>query len=230
MKILFNRTPFKLGNIIEKPLDIEIENTPTLRQASLDTALRFGGTLTRKAIGAMNLTNSRKYIVVDTKIHFLMKGWCPSIPGWHTDGVPRGKELNPAGSGLPDIGSQAIIKNRPPIYHLLVCGSNSLTNFIEDRNIELEVPDEPTDYLYAAITKDVKEKLAYRKINTFTLPECQVITWDWWELHSAEWASERGWRYLIRVTETDDIVPRRKLEEVFRYQNMIFVKSDEIGW
>jgi hypothetical protein len=233
MKIRFNRTPLQYGNTISAPSDLEIMNTPTLRQASLDTATRFGGTLTRRALDAMNLRFDRQYIVVDTKVHFLMKGWCPSVPGWHTDGVPRGKELDPAGSGLPNMKVQDEWARegdiRPPRYHLLVSGTSSLTSFLKERDLSLFVPNEPDDNLYALITAEVNADLGTR-FNKISIPDSQVVEWDWWEIHSAEWATHRGWRYLIRVTESDFLEPRKTLDDVFRYQNMAFVKSDEVGW
>jgi hypothetical protein len=78
--------------------------------------------------------------------------------------------------------------------------------------------------------QNVKYKISYRKITPFNIADCQVIEWDWWELHSAEWATDRGWRFLIRVTETDYIKPRENLNDILRYQSMVFVKSDEVGW
>ncbi|MEC2506153.1 hypothetical protein P9X25_18565, partial [Bacillus cereus] len=77
---------------IEQPSIDVLKNTPALWNASLDDALKYGGELTKAAIGAMNLRHDRKYIVVDTKVHMLMPGMCPAIPNWHSDGVPRGSE------------------------------------------------------------------------------------------------------------------------------------------
>ena len=77
--VLFNRNPLKFGNMIEQPSAIEIKNTFGLWNASLDDAIRYGGEITRQAIKAMNLRHDRKNIIVDTKIHMLMKGMCPAI-------------------------------------------------------------------------------------------------------------------------------------------------------
>jgi hypothetical protein len=104
--VLFNRTPLVQAGTIEQPTDNEIKNTFGLWNASLDDAVRYGGEITRQAIKAMNLRHDRKNIIVDTKIHMLMKGWSPSILGWHTDGAPRDNLKNPNGSGLPDIFAQ----------------------------------------------------------------------------------------------------------------------------
>ena len=75
--------------------------------------------MTREAIGAMNMRHDRKNIIVDTKIHMLMKGMSPAIPGWHTDGAPRDNNKNPGGSGKPDTFAQEN-DPRPNRYHLLI--------------------------------------------------------------------------------------------------------------
>lgn len=90
--VAFNRAAPKIGNSIPEPSQELIEASLNLRQASLEDAARYGGAITREALGAMNLRGDRKYVIVDTKIHLLMPGWVPAIPGWHTDGVPRGEE------------------------------------------------------------------------------------------------------------------------------------------
>src|SRR4051794_29927346 len=89
MKITFNRNPITEGGSIETPTTLEVKSTPTLWNASLDDAIKYGGDLTRAALGAMNLRGDKKHIIVDTKVHMLAPGQCPALPGWHTDGTPR---------------------------------------------------------------------------------------------------------------------------------------------
>src|SRR5688500_599387 len=107
MITVFNRTPIVTGQIIPIYRQEAIENTLNLRQVSLEDAARYGGPITRAALGAMNFKGDRKNIIVDTKVHLLMDGMIPAIPGWHTDGVPRGDNNDPGGKGEPRISSQA---------------------------------------------------------------------------------------------------------------------------
>lgn len=67
-----------------------VEATPVLRRSSLEAAVQFGGPAVRELLEAVQLVGDKKYVSVDTKVTFLMPGWYPAIPGWHTDGVPRG--------------------------------------------------------------------------------------------------------------------------------------------
>lgn len=222
----FNRGEVQLGNKIEKPSQEDIKNTQGLWNASFDDAIRFGGDLTRAALQAMNIRGDKKHVVVDVKTHMLMPGMIPAIPGWHTDGVPRGgKSLSPA-SGAPHIHMQEGTDS--PRYHLLVVGGDCPTKFIASRNIDLVTENLPN--LYAGISSQVCEMDNKGLLDTYDAPDGQVVEWDWWELHTAQRARGPGWRYLIRVTETDYLEPQKDLRQVLRNQQQVYLPSEIFGW
>jgi hypothetical protein len=228
-KFLFNRNPVVVGNSIDEPAVEALKNTPGLWNASLDDALKYGGEITRAAIGAMNLRFDRKHIVVDTKVHMLMPGFYPCIPGWHTDGVPRGPELNPAGKGAPNIFAQDSMASTR--YHLLVTGSGCLTKFLTSP-LTLNIPDEPTTDLYKLADGQVRDMFEGRDMCGFTAesaPSCTVVEFDWWTLHTGVKATKHEWRYLIRVTETDHFTPQTDLRQVIRTQQQVYV-PESFGW
>jgi hypothetical protein len=224
----FNRNRLRLAGQIEQPSDELVKNTLGLWNCSVEDALRYGGDLTRSAIGAMNIRNDRKYVLVDTKIHMLMKGFCPAIPGWHTDGVPRGEERNPAGKGLPNIHAQEDESIRPPRFHLLVTGEGCLTHFLAGTNIEVPVPAEPSKELYKNMSTYVNN-LVKQGHDVIQATSCQVTEFDWWDIHQGIVASKSEWRFLIRVCETDHIPPKSDLREIIRTQQNVYVPS-EFGW
>jgi hypothetical protein len=229
--MLWNRNPVRVGQDIATPNQTVIENTFNLRQVSLEDAMRYGGTITREAIGAMNFHNDRNNIIVDTKVHFLMEGMCPAIPGWHTDGVPRGEDLNPAGTGAPNLIAQEWGHISAPRYHLLVTGTHCPTRFVAEP-VELNafrlMGDNPRN-LYQNMTRMVDKRIATDGLDVFDSPCSTVLEWDWWNIHTAQQATGRGWRYLIRVTETDHIVPRTNPAEFIRTQNNVYAPMD-FGW
>src|SRR4051794_6847809 len=106
MQVVFKGKPFVAGGFIDPPSQELIKNTLGLWNASPEDAVKYGGDLTRAALGAVKLHNDRKHVVVDTKIHMLMPGMIPSIPGWHTDGIPRGKSGSPQERAEPCILDQ----------------------------------------------------------------------------------------------------------------------------
>jgi len=228
--MLFNRNQVRVGNSIPAPSQDAIENTFNLRQVSLEDAARYGGSITREALGAMNFRGDRKNIIVDTKVHFLLPGMCPAIPGWHNDGVPRGAELNPAGNGSPRFYAMEHGLISEPHYHLLVTGTHCPTKFLRGP-IEYRGLEELGADAYAEMSRQTNKYLdgngAYAA--TFESPDSTVLEWDWWTVHSAQVARNRGWRYLIRVTETDHIEPRTNPADFIRTQNNVYAPM-EFGW
>jgi hypothetical protein len=233
-RVTFNRTPLVRGNTIPQPSSAEIKATPSLWQASLDDAMRYGGDLARAAIGAMNLRGDRKHVVVDTKIHMLMPGFSPGIPGWHTDGAPRGKDLSPVGTGAPNLYAQEFAarpdftlqeERRAHRFHTIVTGFGCLTEFVSGP-LAIDIPPEPTTDLYAVISGEV----ARLAPPTERLRSCEVTEFDWWHLHRAVTATQHEWRYFIRVTETDWWPPQTDLRAIMRTQQQVYMTSERFGW
>jgi hypothetical protein len=230
-EVLFNRNPLVYTGTIEQPTSNEIKRTFGLWNASLEDAMRYGGDITRAAIKAMNLRFDRKHIIVDTKIHMLISGMSPSIPGWHVDGAPRDNLKNPNGSGLPDTFAQEGDShfNR---YHILVSGTGCLTKFIKG-SIRVPIPSEPSTHVYAMMSKFVQAQVQDNKScgldMTTDIPSCQVVEFDWWDIHTGVIATKKEWRYLIRVCESDYYEPQTELRDIIRMQSQVYSPTD-FGW
>ncbi|MDZ4632257.1 hypothetical protein ORN01_25205 [Bacillus cereus] len=225
--MIFNRNEPVFGQGFEQPSQELIKNTLGLHNASLEDALKYGGDLTRQAIGSMDLTMTKKYITVDTKVHMLLPNMCPAIPGWHTDGVPRGTSLDPTAKAQPNIQSQEVLDGS--IFHLLVTGESCLTQFIKERNFELEVPSDPDTRLYKMVNEQVTEKVKNGELTAYDMPSCTPVMWDWWEMHTGVPAKKHEWRFLIRVTESDHIKPKTDLRDIIRTQQQGYMPMN-FGW
>lgn len=225
-EVKFNRIPLHAGNLIEQPPELELKNTFSLWNASYDDAIRYGGAITRDALQAMNLRHDRKNIIVDTKIHMLMPGWSPAIPGWHVDGAPRNAQYHPNGSDAPDTLIQERLRyNR---YHILVTGSGCLTKYI-NRPLYVPIPSAPSYEVYSIMSKFVQDHATRHPEDVSTFDSCRVYEFDWWDIHTGVIASKKEWRYLIRVCESDYYEPRKDLREVIRMQSQIYSPTD-FGW
>ena len=226
--IAFNRNPIRFGERIERPSAELVANTLGLVNASVEDAVRYGGDLTRAALSVLPITNSRKYVVVDTKVHMLMPGFMPAIPGWHTDGVPRGPDGDPLAKAAPDLDaqSQLTMEGRGTRFAMLVTGVGCRTEFVGTR-LDLE-PDDTwkTPHLYAGLSEQV-ERLAPP---ITTAPECGAVLFDWWDIHRGVAAKAHEWRFFIRVTESDLVAPWSDLRRVIRTQQQVYVPSDRYGW
>lgn len=223
----FNRNVPIIGKTIEQPSQELVKNTLGLHNASLDDALKYGGELTRAAIAAMDLQMTKKHIIVDTKVHMLLPGMCPAIPGWHTDGVPRGNSLDPTAKQAPNINSQEELDS--PIFHLLVTGESCLTQFIKERSFDLNVPKKPDSSLYKMVTEQVSQKVENGELTAYEVPSCTAVMWDWWEIHTGIPAKSHEWRFLIRVTESDIQEPKTDIREVIRTQQQGYMPMN-FGW
>lgn len=202
----------------------EIMATPGMLNASLQDAVMYGGDVVRDALSSCPLVGNRKHTIVDVKVHMLMEGMVPAIPGWHTDGVPRHESGSPSGPLLPDLSRQ---ENRnSPVHHLLVAGCDAPTVFVENRDVLLDVPCEATSDLYAHVTKAMNSR---DDLTRMEIPMGEWWTWDWWELHSAQPSREKGWRVLIRVTESDFVKPKDDLRDVIRTHQQAYIQG-EFGW
>ena len=220
----FCRNPLVLAGTIEQPPTLELKNSFSLWNASLDDAVCYGGALTREALKAMNLRHDRKNIIVDTKVHMLMKGMSPAIPGWHVDGAPRDNNKNPGGSGKPDTFAQEN-DPRPNRYHILITGTGCLTQFINTPT-NITIPAEPSYDVYTMMSEQVQFSVKQHPEIVMTAPSCQVVEFDWWDIHTGIVATKNEWRYLIRVCESDYYEPRQDLREVIRMQSQVYAPHD----
>lgn len=228
VNVPFNRHPLVFGKTMEQPPATELKNTFGLWNASLDDAVRYGGEITRLAIQTMNLRHDRKHIIVDSKVHMLMKGMSPAIPGWHTDGAPRDAAKNPQGSGVPDTFAQEN-DPRPNRYHLLVTGEHCLTSFLDVPGVEIPIPDKAAYDIYHIMSSYVHDMVTVNPSFIKEVPTCTAVEFDWWDIHTGVISKGKEWRYLIRVCESDYYEPQKDLREVIRMQSQVY-SPHNFGW
>ncbi|QNL30826.1 hypothetical protein SEA_ESTES_138 [Mycobacterium phage Estes] len=233
----FNSNPVEMGKRIELTRDqlSLIEATPNLRRASLGNAVLFGGPLLRQLLPHAPLVGDHKHVFVDTKVSMLMPGWWPAIPGWHTDGVPRvvpqppgllpGVKLySSAAAGKPSLVEQANqhLDGYRPRYHTIHVGNDCPTEFI-DGLLRLPIDHDEDEEMYAEMTRKIDGCSTLRKLKAL---EGQWMTWDWWNIHQATQATQRGWRLLVRITESHQPPVD---SDFIRPQNQVYVPK-EFGW
>lgn len=204
-----------------------IPRTVGLYQASFHSAMIHGGPIVKGALE--KLPNEFLFwgrdVVVDTKIHMLMPGMIPAIPGWHTDGIPRDEKGSPQGKALPFLPS--LEKRNMVRYALFLAGGGSRTAFIPDRHVIVDAPDDPSPDLYKEIDQDISEKIEKKELGFKLVDFDKWYFWDWFELHKAMPAEESAWRLLIRVTVGDYLKPRTT--DFFRAQEQVYLPL-EYGW
>lgn len=87
------------GRLADWPEEI-VKNEPMLFSCDVVNAWDKGGPITRNFLETFfgdNIPFESGDFCVDSRVHMLMPGWWPCIPGWHHDDVPRSR-----GDGQPN--------------------------------------------------------------------------------------------------------------------------------
>lgn len=74
----------------------QIKNEPMFFSCNREFVMKHGGPLSINFLN--NLSNefeNANDLIIDSRVHMLMKGWFPCIPGYHHDDVPRGANGQP---------------------------------------------------------------------------------------------------------------------------------------
>jgi hypothetical protein len=199
------------------PVEV-IKNEPMLFNCSLDGAYRLGGLITRNILAALPVDWDESACVVDSRVHMLMPGWFPCIPGYHHDDVPRTRS-----DGQPDYDAPAY---RADHLMVLVNGSVCPTEFAVGRSTFPRVPLGET--IYKHWHKRVEADLASGALKRIDAPPNRFIGFDWQTWHQGTRARASGWRFFIRFTRNSDRV--RSITNEVRRQVQVYLESPMEGW
>ena len=173
----------------------ELTQEEMLYQASPEFAKSHGGPITLEVMTVLESVVSLQsedpaypYAVVDTRVHMLMPGHIPAIPGWHCDNAPRASY-----TGQPDpLRASARQKN----YTALVGSDHQIapTEFV---NVPVTVPYDPArvwgschDYLQAHL----------RPEDVVSVGDGAMWAFNGQTFHRATPATRRGWRFFFRLS------------------------------
>ena len=85
----FNSSKKVVGNFGEGIPFSEIKNEPMFFNSDFNYAYEKGGPITRSFLDNLPDDWKNQPLAFDSRVHMLMPGWFPAIPGWHHDDVPR---------------------------------------------------------------------------------------------------------------------------------------------
>lgn len=203
-----------------------IKNEPMLFNCDLPSAINLGGPITKTVLASIPEDWKTVPLVIDSRVHMLMPGWYPCIPGWHHDDVPRTRP-----DGQPNYAPG---QDRSEFLIGLVNAEVSPTQFaIGSASFEY-----PTDgsIVYAKWHKDVELLLANdilrrEDVESGILYKFSDRTW-----HRGTEAVETGWRYFIRISryydgQTGNPTDRKnKRTNEVRRQVQVYMKDVNAGW
>ncbi len=196
-----------------------LKSEPMLWSASLDYAVAAGGQLTRDFV--TRLPESWRYdnrVVIDSRVHMLMPGWCPAIPGWHLDDVPRSGPRNQPNYVDPEYKAEQIA--------LLVSTDGEIcpTSFLSG---QVELPEPPPDALvYEFWHREIQSQIRRGEQAEHFIQHGHLVWFDWQGFHRANESKGSGWRFFIRATRGS----RRPAKNEIRNQVQVYLSNPERGW
>lgn len=199
----------------------EIKNEPMLYNCSVEVARKLGGPLTNEFIDRLQKTNwfqSGESIIIDSRVHMLMKGWFPCIPGWHLDDFFRGP------NGQPDL------ENAPrDMRHCMMLISDnsewtSRTQFLDGPvNLSQCIPGEN---LYACYNRQIRKLVQSAETGIANILPGKLLEFGISDFHRGVPSRNSNWRWFIRATKGSTRKPTNEL----RNQVQVYLSALEEGW
>ena len=192
-----------------------IKAEPQLWRADRAFALDRGGPITKDFLQRLP-DHGEAMKVLDSRVHMLMPGMYPCIPGWHLDDIPRTRP-----DGQPD--------HVRPVYksvHYAAClGDASLTHFIYG---PLALTNVPTNrgIVYQQWHKDIEDLVNAGVVSDVAVRESELVKFGWGSFHRGEAATKHGWRMFIRASYDTDLQPMNEV----RTQTQVYMTEPFVGW
>lgn len=199
----------------------DIKNEPMLFNCDFLTSLKLGGWITGDFLAHLPQEWQAGPLVIDSRVHMLMPGWYPCIPGWHHDDVPRTRLDGQPNYEDGQIRSKHIIA----LINADVCA----TEFAIGTG-EFEFPEEGV--VYEKWNKDV-DAWALKKV--VKAESRKLIMFDDRTWHRGTAATGNGWRFFIRAsihfdTQGNRIARPGKLANEVRRQCQVYMDNINSGW
>jgi hypothetical protein len=204
----------------------QIKKEPMFFNASLAYAFENGGPITRSFIDNLPDAFIKQDCVFDSRVHMLMPGWYPAIPGFHHDDVPRpeiatGQHFITAGQ--PDYDNPRYLSE-----HVLglVNGDVCPTVFALGNCIMPKIKD--GELIYREWHKEVERLLAADQLTAYQAKDRTLYFFDWQTFHTGQKAVSNGWRWFGRVSKNTDRT--KKITNEIRQQAQVYLEFPMEGW
>jgi hypothetical protein len=200
--------------------DAMLKNEPMLFGASMEFARWEGGALTRAVLDDIRrIWPDAGDVVIDSRVHMLMPGWYPCIPGWHHDDVARGMD------GQPDY--DALLRGGPKPDHLLILVNSDVapTEFYDDVTVMPRVSGTVYGHWNTMLNQHIERSFAFSR----RIVQATDRTWhefDCTTFHRGVKATRNGWRWFLRASKGTSRVPTNEV----RRQVQVYLDQPEAGW
>jgi hypothetical protein len=210
-----DRGSFGSGRIFTKE---EISNEPMFYRASKEFALENSGPITKSFLENMPEDWQNVPVTIDTRVHMLMPGWYPCIPGMHHDDIPRTRIDGQPNYTEPNYNADHLMG--------LVNGDIAPTEFAVGK-IDLEIP-EIGSLVYREWHPKVMEAIENNTLESVSAESYKYIQFNNYAFHQGTKAVSSGWRWFIRVSRNTERALNCKNE--IRKQVQVYMENPMEGW
>ena len=202
-----------------------IKNEPMFFNSSLEYAYEHGSSITRSFIDALPV-GWKKDVVFDSRVHMLMPGWYPAIPGWHHDDVPR--PLMKTGEHSINLGQPDYDNPRYRSEHImgLVNADICPTKFLRSKCILPAIPD--GELIYRRWHNEIEFLVNRDKAKTIEAKDRTLIYFNCDTFHTGVAAKASGWRWFGRVSKNTERV--QGITNEIRVNAQVYLEFPMEGW
>ena len=222
----FNSKASIVGNFAQDISNDTIKNEPMFFNCDLEFAMEKGGPITKDFVLSLPNEWLNSDCVFDSRVHMLMPGWYPAIPGFHHDDVPR--PPIPVGQHFLTAGQPDYDNPRYLSEHIigLVNADVCPTNFALGVSTFSEVPEGET--VYRQWHPEVVQKLKDAELTSFSAPDRTLVEFDWQTWHTGTKCVKNGWRWFGRVSRKTDRV--KNITNEIRVNAQVYLEFPMEGW
>lgn len=203
-----------------------IKNEPMFFNSNLEFAYEEGGEITKSFIDSLPKDWQYGEAVFDSRVHMLMPGWYPAIPGFHHDDVPR-PEI-PVGQHFVTAGQPDYETPRYRSEHILglVNADVCPTQFALG---ECTMPAiEEGGLIYRRWHKEVESLVKAGKMQLALTSDRTLYYFDCDTFHSGQKATANGWRWFGRVSRNTDRT--KQITNEIRVNAQVYLEFPMEGW
>lgn len=196
----------------------DVKNEPMFFNCSPEFAIENGGPITRAFFDALpDFVLKEKKCVFDSRVHMLMPGWYPAIPGYHHDDIERGPD------GQPDYDNMTYESHHiMALVNADVCPTKFALGVCE-------MPTVPTgEVIYKHWHDEIVRLLNNKELCWDVAEDKQLTHFSCYTFHTAEKAVKNGWRWFGRLSWDTSRVER--ITNEIRKQVQVYLEFPTQGW
>jgi hypothetical protein len=215
----FNSTVVVRGSFSHSFFDNHvIKEEPMFFNSGIQFAYDNGGPITREFVACLPHDWQTSDVVLDSRVHMLMRGWYPCIPGWHHDDVPRSTQTGQPNYDCPEYHSEHLVG----LVNAEICPTQFMTDeiIVSDPDINKTI--------YRVWDEEVQGMVDKNLVKIYSAESGKYIQFDANSFHRGVPAVKDGWRWFIRLSRNTH--RSKNITNEFRKQVQVYLEYPTMGW